>query len=373
MRRHDTEQSATGARNSFRFDRRKPAASRDSQSSEQPPLPPAWPHTRRKKRSSSRRAAACASLRSLWLRNRQPGARLCRNNNFTDVASAVSAEKRNNFTGRMGSPLNLMRRSAPARWDITLLLCALALLTACSSRTSQSPKANASYTSIAAWRNIEDLPRAIAQFETVFWEPADTDSLRLLIRSTGLVKNRTVMEIGTGTGLISLCCAQYGAKQIVATDINSNAVTCANFNAAWLNLNRRIETRLVSEDKSGAFQVIGDNERFDFIISNPPWVEQKVRNLAEYALYDPGWHLLTTLMDGLPAHLNPGGRCLLAYGSVSGVKAVIRESQKRGFKCIIKDDRNLDDLEEEFLPGMLLEVIVPPDRIQATLLSAPAP
>ncbi len=331
------ENPATGARNSFRFDRRKPAASKDSQTSEQPPLPPAWPHARRNRRSPSRRTAACASPRSLPLRNRQPGG------------------------------------AAPPRWDIPLLLCVLALLTACSSRKSESPKANASYTSVAAWRNIEDLPRAIAQFETVFWEPADTDSLRLLIRSTDIVKNRTVMEIGTGTGLISLCCAQYGAKQIVATDINSNAVTCANFNAAWLNLNRRIETRLVSEDKSGAFEVIGDNERFDFIISNPPWVDQKVKNLAEYALYDPGWHLLTTLMDGLPAHLNPGGRCLLAYGSVSGVKAVIREAEKRGFQCVIKDDRNLDDLEEEFLPGMLLEVIVPAEKIQATLPPSVAP
>ncbi len=250
---------------------------------------------------------------------------------------------------------------------IPLLLAGLlALLTACSSRKPDSPGDNDIYTSVAAWRNIEDLPRAIAQFETVFWEPADTDSLRLLIRSTGIVKNKSVMEIGTGTGLISLCCAQYGARQIVATDINSNAVTCANFNAAWLNLNRRIETRLVSETRSGAFEVISDNERFDFIISNPPWVDQKVKNLAEYALYDPGWHLLTTLMDGLPAHLNPGGRCLLAYGSVSGVRAVIRESEKRGFKCVIKDDRKLDDLEEEFLPGMLLEVIVPPEKIAAT-------
>ena len=258
-----------------------------------------------------------------------------------------------------------MRRTTRA---IPFLLAGLTfVLAACSSRKSESPKDNSIYTSVAAWRNVEDLPRAIAQFETVFWEPADTDSLRLLIRSTGAVNDKTVMEIGTGTGLISLCCAQYGASRIVATDINSNAVTCANFNASWLNLNRRIETRLVSEDKSGAFEVIGANERFDFIISNPPWVDQKVKNLAEYALYDPGWHLLTTLMDGLPAHLNPDGRCLLAYGSVSGVKAVIRESEKRGFKCIVRDDRNLDELEEEFLPGMLLEVIVPADKIEATL------
>ncbi|GEM_PF-739633 len=261
------------------------------------------------------------------------------------------------------------RRSRPSLPFLSA--CVLALLTACSTTKHESPKDSAIYASVAAWRNVEDLPRAIAQFDTVFWEPADTDSLRLLIRSTDLVKNKTVIEIGTGTGLISLCCAQVGAQRIVATDINSNAVTCANFNAALLNLNHRIETRLVSESQPGAFEVIDPAERFDFIISNPPWVDQKVKNLAEYALYDPGWHLLITLMDGLPSHLNPGGRCLLAYGSVSGVKAVIREAEQRGFTCVIRDDRNLANLEEEFLPGMLLEVIVPPDMIKATIQTTP--
>lgn len=239
----------------------------------------------------------------------------------------------------------------------------LSLLAACSTRKPAAPKDSAIYASISAWRSIEDLPRPISQFETVFWEPADTDSLRLLIRSTDTVHGKTIMEIGAGTGLISLCCAQYGAARVVATDINSNAVTCANFNAAWLKLDRRIETRLVSEEKPGAFEVIRDDERFDLIISNPPWVDQKVKNLAEYALYDPGWRLLATLMDGLPAHLTPGGKCLLAYGSVSGVKAVISEANKRGYRSVILDDRKLDDLPEEFLPGMLIEVVVPDELL----------
>lgn len=242
----------------------------------------------------------------------------------------------------------------------SLLGLALALA-ACSSRTPDAPRDNSVYQSIAAWRSIEDLPRSIAQFQTVFWEPDDTASLRKLIRTTDAVKDKSVMEIGTGTGLISLCAAQFGARHVVATDINSNAVTCANFNKAWLNLDRRIEIRLVSEEKPAAFEVIGPDERFDLIISNPPWVDQKVKTLAEYALYDPGFHLLTTLLDGLPRHLNPDGKCLLAYGSVSGIKAVKKLSADRGYTVrVIDDERDLEKLEEEFLPGMLLEVTLPP-------------
>lgn len=44
-----------------------------------------------------------------------------------------------------------------------------------------------------------------------------------------IVKKKTLFEVGTGTGIISLFCAQKGAK-IVATDINSAAVQNAQLN-----------------------------------------------------------------------------------------------------------------------------------------------
>ena len=53
----------------------------------------------------------------------------------------------------------------------------------------------------------------LVQFETVFWEPPDTKSLRKLIFETDLVHDKAVLEIGSGTGLISLCCLQSGATQ----------------------------------------------------------------------------------------------------------------------------------------------------------------
>ena len=68
---------------------------------------------------------------------------------------------------------------------------------------------------------------------------------------------------------------------------------------------------------------------------------------------------MDSLLDGLPQHLNPGGRCLLAYGHVSAVKRLLTESESRGYQLKILDDRKIDDLEENFLPGMLIEIRVP--------------
>ena len=53
---------------------------------------------------------------------------------------------------------------------------------------------------------VDGFPERIAVFQTVFWEPRDTTSLRELIATTDLVRGKTVLEIGTGSGLVSLCC-----------------------------------------------------------------------------------------------------------------------------------------------------------------------
>ena len=46
----------------------------------------------------------------------------------------------------------------------------------------------------------------------------------------------------------------------------------------------------------------------------------------------------------------------MAYGNVQAIKRLISESEKRGFVVKVLDDRDLDSLPEDFLPGMLLEV-----------------
>ena len=70
---------------------------------------------------------------------------------------------------------------------------------------------------------------------------------------------------------------------------------------------------------------------------------------------------MRTLLEGLRKHLNPRGRVLLAYGSVDGIRTLMRMTRERNMSAeVIGDDRDLDELEEEFLPGMLLEVKIAP-------------
>ena len=206
------------------------------------------------------------------------------------------------------------------------------------------------------WRECDGFPFEIAQFKTVFWEPEDTESLRRLIRETDLVHGRRVLEIGTGTGLVALCCLLHGAEHVVATDVNPHAIANARHNADRFPVTTGLETRLVKESDPSAFAVIGDEERFDLIISNPPWEDGKPTAVDEYALYDPEFRLLESLLSGMRQHLTPGGRVLLAYGCVEAIVVLEDQARAHGFGVKRLDDRDLDDLPNLFLPGMLLEI-----------------
>lgn len=210
---------------------------------------------------------------------------------------------------------------------------------------------------VARWEPVEDFEKDIALFESVFWEPADTTSLRKLIRDTQTAKDRSVLEIGTGSGLVSLVCLQAGASRVVATDINPAAVRNAVYNARQLGLLDRFEVRLVPRRNPSAWSVLRDGERFDLIISNPPWEDDRPDQVSDFALYDPQFGLLKSILAGTKDRLNPGGRLLLAYGCVTAIRTIEDLAPQHGLRVTRHDERVLDDLPEVFLPGMLLEIV----------------
>lgn len=223
-------------------------------------------------------------------------------------------------------------------------------------QSTNSEPAFPSGVTLKAWNTVDDFNKNMVQFETVFWDPRDTISLRKLIQESGLVKDKTIMEIGCGTGLIGLCCLKAGANKAIVTDINPTAVANAKYNSKWLGFKDKLEVRQVALEKSSAFSTLKAEEKFDLIISNPPWVNQKPKSIDEFALYDENFDLMRTLFDGMKERLNPGGRVWLAYGCVDAIKTMEKMADERGFGFEILDDRNLDDLNEEFLPGMLIEI-----------------
>ena len=83
-------------------------------------------------------------------------------------------------------------------------------------------------------------------------------------------KENKILELGTGTGAISISIAKnFKNVKITATDINSTAIKIAKQNAKINNVENIIEFK-----KSNWFENIGEI-KYDFIITNPPYLAKK--------------------------------------------------------------------------------------------------
>lgn len=221
---------------------------------------------------------------------------------------------------------------------------------------------------IVARDRVEDFPEELVRYEGVFWEPRDTITLRRLIRKGNLAEDKTVLEIGTGTGLLAFCCLKAGARHVVATDINPIAIANARLNARRLGVTPQFEARLVPRQKPDAYAVVKPDERFDYILSNPPWEDRRPRAIEEYARYDENFRLLHSLLRDLRDHLRPSGRAYLVYGSAEAIQYAQQLTSHFNLRLRLLDDRNVDSLPETFVPGILLEITPEPNAVPVPLL-----
>ncbi|TQO22730.1 methyltransferase family protein [Paramicrobacterium agarici] len=112
-----------------------------------------------------------------------------------------------------------------------------------------------------------------------------------------------VLDLGTGCGIQALHAARH-AKHVVATDISDAALTTARLNAD-LNAVTNIEFR------HGSLYEPVAGERFDRIVSNPPFVITPRRpGVPAYEYRDGGLvgdEIVRTVIVGCADHLVPGG------------------------------------------------------------------
>ena len=123
------------------------------------------------------------------------------------------------------------------------------------------------------------------------------DETEILVNSAyELLKDKKekldILDIGVGSGCISCALAKKLKNkeiEILGVDVSSLAIMTALENVNKLDLVRKIILR-----KSDLFSKIRDCEKFDLIISNPPYIPKKEKeNLQKEVLFDPSTALFT--------------------------------------------------------------------------------
>lgn len=136
----------------------------------------------------------------------------------------------------------------------------------------------------------------------------------------------SAVDLGTGSGAVALAIKRHRPRaKVVATEASSEALEVARRNAARLALAIELRHGRWFEPLAG--------ERFDLVVSNPPYVADGDPHLAEGDLrFEPrsalaagldGLDALNAIIAGAAAHLHPGGWLLLEQGL--GQDGAVRE------------------------------------------------
>ena len=108
----------------------------------------------------------------------------------------------------------------------------------------------------------------------------------------------SAFDIGTGTGVLAALLARRGVKQVIGTDMDPRALSCARENLQRLGLSGSVEVLQADLFPEGRAQLI---------VCNPPWLPGRPSASIESAIYDPDSRMLKGFLAGLAAHLAPGG------------------------------------------------------------------
>ncbi len=156
-----------------------------------------------------------------------------------------------------------------------------------------------------------------------------------------------ILELGTGSGAIALSLAYYLPKvEVVAIDVSEEALEVARKNAVRLGLKKKIIFL-----QGDLFQPLTRGERFDLIISNPPYLSAaEMQNLPPDVQKEPvlalaggqdGLAFYRRIAAAAQTYLLPEGHLLLEIGWQQGaaVTAILAEKGLAPVKI-------LRDLEE---------------------------
>ena len=152
-----------------------------------------------------------------------------------------------------------------------------------------------------------------------------------------------ILDIGTGSGALAVALARnLPAARLVAVDISAPALAMAKRNAEKHSVAGRIDFR-----ESDLFAAVAPDERFELIVSNPPYVSQAEYDALDKSVreFEPriallsgesGTEIVARILAEAPAHLEPAGRLLVEISPMiaEACLGLLKDSQFNQFNII---------------------------------------
>ena len=154
---------------------------------------------------------------------------------------------------------------------------------------------------------------------------------------------RSVMDVGTGSGVIGNTIARLSSRSVLCVDISRDALAVAQKNSLAPEVSERLAF-LCSDLMTG----IKEGRKFDMIVANLPYVAEYEWDdvMTGVKDYEPelallggpdGLDIYRRFVRLLPDHLSERGCVLVEIGDGQG-KEMLNMFESRGFRAVLKKD-----------------------------------
>ncbi|MEU8435651.1 HemK2/MTQ2 family protein methyltransferase [Streptomyces sp. NPDC029216] len=167
----------------------------------------------------------------------------------------------------------------------------------------------------------------------------DSRLLEAAVALEDLGPGRTVLDIGTGTGVVALRAAASGAE-VTAVDASWPAVLAARLNARL----RGLPVKVLHGDF--ATRTTG-GPRYDLVVANPPYVpcpDGALPARGARRAWDAGGDgraVLDPICAAAPTLLRPGGVLLVVHSALCGSERTVRLLEDAGLRARIAFRRRI--------------------------------
>lgn len=145
--------------------------------------------------------------------------------------------------------------------------------------------------------------------------------------------NASLLELGCGSGLISILAAKVGAH-VTSSDLNSIAIQNITLNAKQNNVSLKII-------HSDLFETI-PAQKFDWIVINPPYYAREITSEAELAWHaGPNFEYFHKLFQSLIHYIFEDSKVIMVLTKGTDLPFIFAIAKKNGFKLDVIKQRSM--------------------------------
>ncbi|MCB0346561.1 MAG: methyltransferase [Bdellovibrionales bacterium] len=186
-------------------------------------------------------------------------------------------------------------------------------------------------------RIVTHLGKEFHVLQNVF--PPYDDSVSL-INHFQITPGEEVLDVGSGSGVLSVFAAARGAGRVLALDINPDAVRNTRVNAERHSFSDRIEAR-----ESDLFSAVARHEKFDVVVANLPFRNKEADDMPSRSIWDTHFMTHRRFFSGVRNVLLPHGRIYMVHSSFGDLERFAALASRAGFHCALLDTHEIPGAE----------------------------